>query len=223
MKKLLVVVAMLAIAASPLLAATASKDGTPVTPVPASPGERSQVRADFEYNTGGAIDFVPDLGGSATGWAEWSITFVDNTSDCDLVLSELSWPCSGPASGAYGWIVWPNQGALPGPASTATYYGPYTPVDPNPATFPPTTYSYIDVSASNVPFALGSTLCFGFDNTGMQGMTAYNGVVTYGWYGGIWDDDSPYGRTVIMQLKANCAGTVPTENASWGQVKALYK
>ena len=222
MKKLLVLLAITLIA-SPAFALTASKDGTPVTPVPATPGERSEVRADFEYNTGGSIDFVPDLGGSATGWSEWSIGLLENYTGTDLVLVELSWPCSGPASGAYGWIVWTGQFDLPGAASTAEYYGPYTPVDPDPTTFPPTTYTYIDVTAENIPFIDGDGICFGFDNTGMQGMTSYNGVETWGWYGGIWDSDSAYGRTAIQQLKADVAGGTPVENASWGQVKALFQ
>lgn len=223
MKKFLVVVAMLLIAASPLLAATASKDGTPVTPLSTDTRASSAVRADFEYNTGGPIDCVPTAGGSATGWSEWSIAFIANPGTCDLTLVELSLPCSGPISGPYGWVVWTNQATLPGPASSATNFGVYTPVDPNPATFPPLTYTYVDVSADNIAFLMTTTLCFGFDITGMHGHIPYNGVETYGWYGGAWDADGPYGRTGILQIKADCGGIVPTEAASWGQVKALYR
>lgn len=224
MKKLLVLAAMLLIVASPVLAATASKDGTPVTPNPATPGERSLVRSVFEYNTGGAIDFVPELGGSATGWSEWAIAFLGNDTGIELCLTELSWPSSGPPSGAYGWIVWTGtSGDLPANPESAEYFGPYTPVDPDPNTFPPTTYTYIDVSGDNVPFAIGDVICFGFDNTGMMGMTAYVGVDTWGWYLGAWDYDGAYGRTVVMQLKADPCGGTPVEEVSWGRVKSLYQ
>jgi uncharacterized protein YodC (DUF2158 family) len=206
-----------------LQAATASKDGTPTAPRAATPGPGSRLpREDVAYNTGGEIDYVPQMGGSATGWAEWTITFWRNDTGMSLLLSELSWPCSGPASGAYGWLVWLDQTDLPGPAETAQYYGPYTPVDPNPASFPPTTYTYIDVSAASIIVHAGTTLCFGFDNTGMQGMTDYNCVETWGWYGGIWDSDSAYGRTAIMQLKASFCGSTPVEPTSWGKIKARF-
>jgi hypothetical protein len=224
MRRLLLLVAILALAAGPALAAnSASKDGAPFIGTPGAENVKSSVRDLFEYNTAGTIDFVPDMGGSATGWAEWTITFVTNTSGQDLCLTELSWPCAGPATGAYGWLVWLNQATLPGPASSAQYYGAFTPVDPNPATFPPTVYTYIDVSSAAIPWAAGSTLCFGFDNTGMQGMTAYNGVDTYGWYLGAWDADGPYGRTCVMQLKADVGCGTPTERSTWGAIKALFQ
>jgi hypothetical protein len=223
MRKLLVLVALLVTSASPALAASASKDGTPASLKPALPGAASAVRADFEYNTGGAIDFVPEMGGSSTGWAEWAIAFVTNNSGSDLSLMELGWPCSGPTSGPYGWLVWTNQPSPPGPADSAEYFGPFTPADPDPASLPPTTYTYIDVSAFGIPWPDGTTICIGYDNTGMEGMTAYNGVETYGWYGGIWDADSAYGRTAILQVKANISGGTPTWQSTWGKVKALYR
>ena len=223
-KRLLLVVAVLALVAAPALAVDyAGKNST--QPMQRSSGPvnvPSNVRSFFEYNTGGTIDFVPDLGGSATGWAEWSIAFVTNETGQDLCLTELSWPSSGPASGDYGWLVWLNQSTLPGPAESAQYYGPYTPNDTNPATFPPTTYTYIDVSSQAMLWANGTTLCWGFDNTGMQGMTSFNGVDTWGWYGGIWDGDQAYGRTAILQIKADPCGGVPTKPTTWGAIKALY-
>jgi hypothetical protein len=224
-KRLLLLVAALALVAAPAFAVDyAGKNSTQPMQRHSGPANvPSHVRAFFEYNTGGTIDFVPDLGGSATGWAEWSIAFVTNSTGQDLLLTELSWPSGGPPSGAYGWLVWLNQSTLPGPAQTAQYYGPYTPNDPNPTTFPPTTYTYIDVTASNMVWLDGTTLCWGFDNTGMQGMTSFNGVDTWGWYGGIWDGDQAYGRTAILQIKADINGPVPTEPTNWGLIKSLYK
>jgi hypothetical protein len=223
MRRLLLLVAILALAAGPALAAnSASKDGAPFNGVTAPDNVRSATRALFEYNTGGTMDMVPTMGGSATGWAEWTIAFVTNTSGQDLCLTEIGWPCGGPASGPYGWLVWMNQPSLPGAAQTAQFYGPYTPVDPNPLSMPPTVYTYINISDQQIAWPSGATLCFGLDNTGMQGMIGYNGINTYGWYGGIWDDDGPYGRTCLMQIKADPCGEIPTEHSTWGAIKALF-
>lgn len=224
MKKLLLVLALALLVAAPALADTASKDGSPVTPVPANPGHGSGTREIFEYNTAGQIDFVPDLGGSSTGWAEYFVTPIENTTGVELVVTELSWPCSGPASPTYGWVVWTGTGGnTPGAPTTAEFHGAMTPEDPDPTSFPPTTYTYVDVSASNVPFAADDIVFFGYDNTGMGGMTSYTGNDTYGWYGGIWDPDVNYGRTAVLQFKADVGGPIPTEDRSWGQVKALYQ
>ncbi len=223
MRKLLLLIVIALLAASPAFADTASRDGTPVVVNPGTPNVASPTRAFFEYNTGGAIDYPPSTGGSATGWSEWAIAFVANSTYNDLGLTEISWPCSGPASGPYGWIVWTGTGeTLPGPAETAEYFGPYTPDDPDPSTFPPDDYTYVDISASNILFPAGDTICFGMDNTGMMGMTSYNGVETYGWYGGVWDSDSAYGRTTILQIKADLL-LVPADVNSWGQVKELFQ
>ncbi|MBP6875227.1 MAG: hypothetical protein KBD56_04095 [Candidatus Eisenbacteria bacterium] len=224
MKKLLLLTAMALLAASPAFAETASKDGTPIEVNPGTPNEPSLTRALFEYNTGGAIDVVPTLGGSATGWSEWAIAFVANGTGDDLLLTEISWPCGGPASGPYGWIIWTGTGGvLPGPASTADYFGPYTPDNPDGTTYPPLDYTYVDISASAIPFLAGDMICFGMDNTGMMGQVSYNGVTTWGWYGGIWDSDAPYGRTTVLQIKADLEGPVPADVNSWGQVKELFQ
>jgi hypothetical protein len=135
LKRLLTVTALLAVAALPALGGqTASKDGTPIELNPSTIGNPTAMTADFEYNTGGAINTVPTTGGSATGWAEWFVTSISNSTGQPLLLIELGFPCAGPPTGAYGWLVWTNVGGLvppPGPAQTANYYGPFTPVDPD--------------------------------------------------------------------------------------------
>ncbi len=223
MKKLLLTAFLTLLIAAPAFAVTASKDGTPIDLNPGTPGEPGNTRAFFEYNTGGTIDYVPTLGGSSDGWAEYGITNITNDTGVDLCVVELSWPCGGPESGIYGWLVWTGTGGtIPGAPETADYFGPYTPVDPNPDTFPPTTYTYVDVSAENIPFVANDIIFFGFDNTGMMGQTEYNGVETWGWYGGVWDSDAGWSRTTILQIKADACGGVPTEDVSWGRVKTLY-
>jgi hypothetical protein len=224
-RTVMVCVAILALAAAAAVAGTANKTGSTQEIVKGTPGEPSSWRADFEYNTGGAIDFVPDLGGSFDGWAEWFVTAVYNNTGQALKLVELGFPCAGPPTGAYGWLVWTDVGGLvppPGAASTADYFGAFTPVDPNPATFPPITYTYVDISSEDIEIPADTYFVIGYDNTGMGGMTTFNGVATWGWYGGIWDPDADYGRTAILQVKANYVYS-PVENASWGDIKALFE
>ena len=227
MSKTLLVLGAILLIAAPAFGATltVSKTGEQADVVPGGASTPSQLRADFEWNSGGSIDFIPDTGGSATGWAEYFITAVQNTTGQDLQLVELGFPCDGPATGTYGWLVWIDAAVppgTPGPATTAQYYGAFTPVS-NTGTFPPTVYTYIDVSTENMIVPDGSWLWFGYDNTGYGGMTSYNGVETWGWYGGVWDPDGNWGRTAILQVKANYAGPVPTEQSTWGQVKQLYR
>ncbi|RLI52764.1 MAG: hypothetical protein DRP09_17245, partial [Candidatus Thorarchaeota archaeon] len=190
LRKYLVLAAVLVFFATPAFGATASKDGTPIEPnQPSIQSDPSDVRSDFEYNTGGYIDFVPTTGGSASGWGEWFITSVQNDTGQDLSLVEFGFPCCGPPTGFYGWVVWTNVGGPvppPGPAETAEYYGTFTPVDPGPGTFPPTVYTYIDVSGEGIVIQAGDWFCFGYDNTDTGGQTDFNGVDTWAWYSGVW-------------------------------------
>jgi hypothetical protein len=223
--KLLLAVAILALIVSPTLAETsANKDGSFTKPRPVAPTEPSTIRYDFQYNTGGILDFVPDTGGSSDGWGEWFITTVYNDSGMDLILVEFGFPCCGPPTEAYGWVVWTDMGGYVAPggnAYSAEHYGSFTPVDPDPSTFPPTTYTYVDVSAKGIIIPDGTYFCFGYDNTGTGGQTVFNGVNTWAWYEGWWDPDESWGRTAILQVKANYSGTPVTES-TWGALKSLF-
>jgi hypothetical protein len=105
---------------------------------------------------------------------------------------------------------------------TAQYWGSFTPEDPDPETWPPTTYTYVDISGAGIIVPAGTYFCFGYDNTGMGGQTAFNGVETWAWYGGFWDPDVGWGRTAVLQVKGNYYGT-PVDETTWGVVKALYR
>ena len=178
---------------------------------------------DFEYNTGGALGTVPTTGGSSSGWGEWFINTVHNDTGYDLVLTEFGFPCCGPPTGTYGWIVWYDVGGMnppPGEASTADCYGEFAPVDPNPGTFPPTTYTYIDLTGEDIIIPDGNYFCFGYDNTGIGGQIDYNGVETWAWYEGVWDSDVPWGRTAIHQVLANYY--VALDQATWGSIKTSF-
>ena len=226
MKKLLILVAVLAIAA-PAFALTNTKDGADVALTPAGmTSEPSSFRDDFEWSSANVFDEVPTLGGSATGWAEWMLAATQNTLAYDMNVNELSWPCCGAPSELYGWVVWVGDmgGLVPpsGDAYTADHYGPFTPVDPAPDTFPPVVYTYVDVSAEGVVIPAGNFFVFGYDVTGNGGQIDYNGIETWGWYGGIWESDVSWARTCILQIKGGEGGSSPVEGDTWGTIKAMF-
>ncbi len=176
--------------------------------------------ADFEYNSGGAMGTVPTTGGSADGWGEWFIVTILNESGQDIVLTELGFPCGGPATGDHGWVVFLGLNEFmppPDDASNADFFGAFTPVDPDPSTSPPVNYSYIDVTAENIIITNGSFFCVGYDNTGIGGQVDYNGTETWAWYEGSWDSDQAWGRTAVIEVSANFAQAL--QQHTWGAIK----
>jgi len=180
---------------------------------------------DYEYNTGGSMEFVSDMQGSSTGWGEWFAVTLLNDTGHDLVITEFGFPCCGDATDTLGWIVYTNVGGANPPAgdpSTCDFNGPFTPVEP--AGGDPSVYTYVDVTADNVLIPSGNYWCFGYDNTDLGGQTAFNGVETWSWYdtgsGFVWDTDSSWGRTGILQVKANYAAAL--ESATWGSIKSTF-
>ncbi len=159
----------------------------------------------FEWSSAGTLNTVPPYGGSAAGWASYFIVMAHNGTGVDIRLAELGFPCSGPSS---SWGVWIGS-TQPATYVSPQFTGNFTPVDTAGTTLPPTTYTYVDVTASNIVIPNGSDFWFGYQNPGMSGQVDANAVTTYGWYGGAWDPDPPYGRTTILQVTGNNA--VPVE------------
>jgi hypothetical protein len=77
------------------------------------------------------------------------------------------------------------------------------------------------VSAAGIVIPDGTYFCFGYDNTGTGGQTTFNGVDTWAWYNAYWDPDQDWGRTAILQVKANYFGT-PVSETTWGAIKSLF-
>ncbi len=224
MKKLSLVL-ILCLIASSSFGAIIDKNGTdvPTKPATAQAGESS--RDDWVYNTGGSEGFIPTTQGSSDGWGEWFITTVMNDTGEDLYLSELGFPCSGPTTGEFGWVVWLDMGGIvppSGPASTAHFYGSFSPVEPDPEVNPEV-YTFIDITEANIVVPNGVAFCFGYDNTGLGGQTDANGVETWAWYLDEWDPDSGWGRTAILQVKGNFDGPVATQDVSFDQIKSLFR
>lgn len=179
--------------------------------------------ADFEYSTTGTMGTVPTTGGSYDGWGEWFITAIENNSGNDLLLTQISIPCCGPTTGDYGWVVWSDVGGLNAPAgdaATADYYGAFSPVDPSPDTFPPTTYTDIDVSAAGAVIPAGNFFCVGYDNTGNGGQIDFNGVDTWAWYEGAWDGDQAWSRTAVIDVYADYVNAL--QRNSWASIKTSF-
>ncbi|MCX7021599.1 MAG: Ig-like domain-containing protein [bacterium] len=166
--------------------------------------------AEYQFSTG-IWDQAPTRGGSAGSWGEWFATSFLNDVGEDVNIIELGMPCCGPTSGTYGWVVWYDVGGLvapSGPASTADSYGPYTPTDSG-STYPPTTYTYVDLSGEELTVEDGTYFAIGYDVTGRGGQVAYTGHLTWAWYSGQWDPDYDWGITALIQCRAETADIDP--------------
>lgn len=179
---------------------------------------------DYEYNTSGTIGTLPALVGSNDGWAEYFVVPIQNTTGYDLEIKEFRFPCCGPQTSAYGWVVWTGlSGLVPpaGDATTAQYYGQFTPaIATGGAAGDITEYTVIDVSSAGVVIPAGAYWCFGYDNTMLGGQVSFNGVITYGWYEGSWDSDEPWGRTAILEFAADYVMSL--DQATWAEIKAQF-
>ncbi|MEZ4386622.1 MAG: hypothetical protein R3D98_03435 [Candidatus Krumholzibacteriia bacterium] len=190
----------------------------PIVNQPAAPAG-PQMRADVEYSTTGALDTPAALGGSATGWGSHFIASWANLTGQDVFLAEFGWPCGG--QGPVDWVVWLTAGSLPGAPGTQTFSGTFTPASSDDVTLPPAVYSYIDVSGAGIVVPPDMVMYFGYENPGLGGQISYNGVDTWAWYDNLWDPDSGWGRTAVLQFKGNFGG-VATEPTSLSRIKAIF-
>jgi|GEM_PF-605890 len=209
MKKitLLMLVAMVAFATSPTIMA-----GSP------------ESLADYEFATD-AMDAVPTTGGSHDGWGEWFVTAFENDTGEDVQLQIMGFPCcgTGDSDPNDGWLVWTDVGGMNAPsgaADTRDFGGQYTPVDQADDTFPPVTYTYVDITSENIVIPAGNFFAIGYDVIGNGGQIDVNGHETWGWYGGAWDADSGYSRTALIQVTGTTSGST-IEEVTWGQIKEL--
>ena len=222
LKKLLVVLAVLALAA-PAFAATVSKDGLATMDITVS-GNDTSGRYALEFSTGGAWDYIGPLGGNASGWCYYQLHEYTNETGGDLLIAEYGYPT---AENSGDPIPLPVEWVVALTASVFDIADPYTyawnfsgdfmptaPIDD------PTVFSVIDVTGEGIVLPAGGTMVWGCENAGIINQDYFNGVVTYGWYSGIWESDEPWGRTGIQQFGAG-AGTAALD-ASMGSVKALY-
>lgn len=176
---------------------------------------------DFEYNTGGTINYLADLSGSSTGWGEWFITSIYNDTGHDLLLTEFGFPCCGTVTGDFGWVLWedmPDTGPPSGAPESSDYNGSFTPVEGPGGN--PSVYTYVDVSGQNIVLGDQTNFVFGFQNTGYGGQTPFNGTETWSWDNDIWNSDEAHYRTAVLQVKANYYSAL--EQNTWGSIKSIF-
>jgi len=228
LRKLVVALAVLAIAA-PAFALVASKDGSVVTTPNSNPIDQPLGdRADVEYNTGGAMFTPSTLNGSASGWAYYTMAVYTNAAAQDIEFLELGFPTneysSDPIAMPVEWNIDLNNN------SVLSIVNPYSHAWDGVGTFyptgaadtsPPDTYTVVDISANNLVLPAGVAMVWGYENAGLCGQIDYNGVETVGWYVSYWDSDAPYGRTGLQQFTADYL-TTAAEEATVSQVKSLY-
>lgn len=206
MKRLALVLMMVAVVGV-ADAGVVGKDGSTLldtlNPPENTPSSR---QAAWEWSTAGSMDFVPTTGGSFDGWGSHFLATTVNTNGQDMQLVELGIPCAGDI--AAEWMVW--LGAMPADYSSPDFSGSFTATDPDPLTFPPTVYTYVDVTSANVVVPDGETVWVAYVNPGVGGQLDFNGVDTWSWYFGAWDGDQAWGRTAIIQLKADPVVVQPT-------------
>ncbi len=176
---------------------------------------------DFEYNTGGVIDYVADLSGSSAGWGEWFITSVFNDTGHDLLLIEFGFPCCGTTTGEFGWVVWgdmPDTGPPSGVPESSDYHGSFTPVEGSGGD--PSVYTYVNVSDQTIIIQDNTQFVFGYQNTDLGGQTPFNGIETWSWHSSVWASDEDLYRTAVLQVKANYDEAL--DQTTWGQIKNMF-
>ncbi len=220
MRKTILLIGLFTLIASAAFAASGivGKNGQTMRITPSSATSGSAFRDDFEYNTGGVVDFIPTTGGSFDGWGSHFMGFFTNNTGADLYLTEFGFPCAGLIQS--GWFV--EVGAMPGGFNT-TFMGDFMALDPDDTVFPPTVYTYVDLAETGIVVPDGVDCYFGYINPGVGGQTDFNGVDTWAWYVGAWDPDQGWGRTAILQVKASFEDPVANQSESFGAVKALYR
>ena len=136
---------------------------------------------DVEYSTTGAMDLPATAGGDRDFWGSDFMTRWDNTTGADVMLKEFGWPCGGWWS--QFWYVWITD-TLPAGPFGLEYYGSFVAASADETEYPPSTYTYIDVSAEAIVIPAGESMYFGYGNPGMGGHVAFNGTQTFSYLDG---------------------------------------
>ncbi len=168
----------------------------------------SGLAADVEYSTTGAMDTPATLGGDRDGWGTEFITRWDNATGQDVIIEEFGWPCGGWWS--QFWYVWIRDDVPPDPY-TLEFYGSFVAASEDDTEWPPSVYTYVDMSGEGIVVPAGASMYFGYGNPGMGGQIGFNGVETYSWLDDAWDMDGDFGRTAVMQFKGSF-GTVAVDD-----------
>jgi len=167
--------------------------------------------SDVEYSTTGAMDTPATQGGDLDGWGTDFLTRWVNNTGHDVRLDEFAWPCGG--WWAQFWFVWISDTLPEGPWNFE-HYGSFVPALEDETQYPPSIYTYIDVSDEGIIVPAGASMMFGYSSPGMAGQIDHNGVTTWSYLNDQWDNDGDFNRTTIMQFKGtfmaeSTAGDIP--------------
>jgi hypothetical protein len=163
--------------------------------------------ADVEYSTTGTMDTPATHAGDRDFWGSEFITRWENTTGEDVHIEEFGWPCGGWWS--QFWYVWISD-ILPVNPYTLEFYGSFVATIEDGTQYPPSQYTYVDVSDEDIVIPAGAVMVFGYGNPGMGGQIPFNGVETWSWLDDQWDRDGDFNRTAILQFKGSFT-TVPVE------------
>jgi len=214
---------LLALTSSSAIAAdgVTGKNGetTPMSDRGATQPVSRDVRTDVEYSTTGTMDTPATLGGDREGWGTDFITRWTNDTGNDVAITEFGWPCGGFWS--QFWYVWISD-TMPADPYTLEFFGSFVATSEDDLEWPPSQYTYIDMTDEGIIIPEGATMYFGYGNPGMGGQIAFNGVETYSWLEDVWDMDGDFGRTAVMQFRGEFA-SVPVEGQTLTGVKGLFR
>jgi FlgD Ig-like domain len=154
--------------------------------------------ADVEYSTTGTMDTPATMGGDRDGWGTEFITRWDNMTGSDVLIEEFGWPCGG--WWAQFWYVWITD-TRPADPYTLEYYGSFVATSEDDTEWPPSLYTYVNMTDEGIVIPAGASMYFGYGNPGMGGQISSIGIDTYSWLDDAWDTDSDFGRTTVMQFK----------------------
>lgn len=180
---------------------------------------------DEAWNSAGELWYAPEHAGSHSNWAEWVVARVPivDLGGMDFWVTHFAFPCASATGQETQWIAWVGDDPDPPsiPPESATWSGSFLPPVHEPGT-PPPPFEYATIEVSQFVYGFYSQyLFFGYRNPGYAGLTDYNGVDTWGWIYGAWNDDGYFDRTAVLQVMGY-AGIIPVEDSSLSRIKSLY-
>jgi len=169
----------------------------------------SEIFADVMFNTAGTIDIPATQAGDYDNWGTHFLGRWSNDTGQDVAVVEFGWPCGG--FWVTSWYVWISE-TLPGAPGTQDFQGSFLAESEDETEYPPSIYTYVDVSEAGIVIPAGQTMYFGYGNPGMAGQITTNGVETWSWYEGNWDQDITFNRTAVLQFKGNFVAPSDVDN-----------
>jgi hypothetical protein len=216
MKKLLLLLALVALVVPPALARDFTPYAGPYTPT--TPGDRSDV--NLEYDGEAWYGY-----GTSPNWCDESVVNFEAPAGGPFVVAEVRYYVIGTSEKpVHFWdsaaLDAPPSNYIDGPLFSTAY-----------STWPPADWTNVDVTGMNMVVDTGDIVAPGCqfygDDDGI-GLADYlaDGVPGHSWvlYAGGWEDDTyVWGTDDGIRLGLNYGGGTPVQETTWGQVKSLFR